>query len=150
MKKNLKILFYSFMFVFIISILLLIIIYFDIDLIVPLIITIVSIIILLYCFVLDFFIGHKYLEYYNEELSVKRKNKNIVTIPKSEMKKIVVLYDFFHEHIDFIRFNYNNKRYFFQIVKEDEKMIKELLIGLTYKKKSDFILKCIYFIIQLF
>ena len=66
------------------------------------------------------------------------------------MGKLVVIFDIFSDHIDFIKFRYNNKKYFFQIPREIETELKTFVSDLNYKRKTDLLLNIIGFILRAF
>lgn len=115
-------------------------------------ITVVSIllIITIISFIKTVFIGRKYLKIEDDKLLIKQKEKIIASINKNELGKLVVIFDTFSDHIDFIKFRYNNKKYFFQIPREIETELKTFVSDLNYKRKTDLLLEIINLIAMYF
>lgn len=125
---------------------------FDSDdyLIIPIIILSVFIIITIISFIKTVFIGRKYLKVEDDKLLIKQKERIIASINKNELKKLVVIFDIFYDHIDFFKFHYNNKKYFFQIFEEIENELRTFINDLNYKQKTDLLLNIIDFILGAF
>jgi len=119
-------------------------------LIIPIIILSIFIIITIISFIKTVFIGRKYLKIEDDKLLIKQKEKTIVSINKNELEKLVVIFDIFYDHIDFFKFHYNNKKYFFQISEEIENELKIFITGLNYKRKTDLLLNIFDFILGIF
>ena len=66
------------------------------------------------------------------------------------MEKLVVVFDIFSDHIDFIKFHYNNKKYSFQIPRKIETELKTFVSDLNYKRKTDLLLEIIDLIVMYF
>ena len=115
-------------------------------LITPIIIFGIFLIITIISFIKTVFIGRKYLKIEDDKLLIKQKEKIIASINKNELEKLVVIFDTFSDHIDFIKFRYNNKKYFFQISEEIETELKTFVSDLNYKRKTDLLLDIIGFI----
>ncbi len=115
-------------------------------------ITVVSIllIITIISFIKTVFIGRKYLKIEDDKLLIKQKEKIIASINKNELGKLVVIFDIFSDHIDFIKFRYNNKKYSFQIPREIETELKTFVSDLNYKRKTDLLLEIINLIAMYF
>ena len=66
------------------------------------------------------------------------------------MEKLGVIFDIFSDYINFIKFRYNNKKYFFEIPREIETELKTFVSDLNYKRKTDLLLNIIGFILRAF
>ena len=119
-------------------------------LITPIIIFGIFLIITIISFIKTVFIGRKYLKIEDDKLLIKQKEKIIASINKNELEKLVVIFDIFSDHIDFIKFHYNNKKYSFQISEEIETELKTFVSDLNYKRKTDLLLNIIGFILRAF
>ena len=119
-------------------------------LIIPIIILSIFLIITIISFIKTVFIGRKYLKIEDDKLLIKQKEKIIASINKNELGKLVVIFDIFSDHIDFIKFRYNNKKYFFQIPREIETELKTFVSDLNYKRKTDLLLEIINLIAMYF
>ena len=117
-------------------------------LITPIIIFGIFLIITIISFIKTVFIGRKYLKIEDDKLLIKQKEKIIASINKNELEKLVVIFDIFSDHIDFIKFHYNNKKYSFQIPREIETELKTFVSDLNYKRKIDLLLDIIEFFIR--
>ena len=118
--------------------------------IIPIIIFSIFVVITIISFIKTVFIGRKYLKIEDDKLLIKQKEKIIASINKNELGKLVVIFDIFSDHIDFIKFRYNNKKYFFQIPREIETELKTFVSDLNYKRKTDLLLNIIGFILRAF
>lgn len=119
-------------------------------LIIPIIILSIFIIITIISFIKTVFIGRKYLKIEDDKLLIKQKDKIIASINKNELEKLVVIFDIFYDHIDFFKFQYNNKKYFFQISEEIDNELRTFVSGLNYKRKTNLLLNIIDFILRAF
>ena len=119
-------------------------------LIIPIIAVSILIISTIICFIKTVFIGRKYLKIEDDKLLIKQKEKIIASINKNELEKLVVIFDIFSDHIDFIKFRYNNKKYSFQIPREIETELKTFVSDLNYKRKTDLLLEIINLIAMYF
>lgn len=152
MKRRLKFILYILMALILLGVIYMFTINLGVHSIIPISVSVLAIFILIYSFLIDFVIGHKSLEYSEIAVTIKRKDKPILTIPKTELKKIVVIYSNHtldkSQPIEFIRFKYCKKTYWFEI--KDEQKAKAFLEGLKYKKESDGFLRLILTILELF
>lgn len=123
---------------------------FDKYLIIPIIILSIFIIITIISFIKSVFIGRKYLKVEDDKLLIKQKERTIASINKSELEKLVVIFDIFYDHIDFFKFHYNNKEYFFQITEEIENGLRAFISDLNYKRQTNLLLNIIVFILEVF
>lgn len=119
-------------------------------LIIPIIILSIFIIITIISFIKTVFIGRKYLKIEDDKLLIKQKDKIIASINKNKLEKLVVIFDIFYDHIDFFKFQYNNKKYFFQISEEIDNELRTFVSGLNYKRKTNLLLNIIDFILRAF
>lgn len=119
-------------------------------LIIPIIILSIFIIITIISFIKTVFIGRKHLKIEDDKLLIKQKDKIIASINKNKLEKLVVIFDIFYDHIDFFKFQYNNKKYFFQISEEIDNELRTFISGLNYKRKTNLLLNIIDFILRAF
>ena len=122
----------------------------DINFIISITVVSILLIITIISFIKTVFIGRKYLKIEDDKLLIKQKEKIIASINKNELGKLVVIFDIFSDHIDFIKFRYNNKKYFFQIPREIETELKTFVSDLNYKRKTDLLLEIINLIAMYF
>lgn len=124
--------------------------YFETTLIVPLVLLIIIFATTIISFVKTVFIGKKYIKIEDGKLLIKRKENIILSVNKNEIEKLVVIYDIFFEDIDFIKFQYNGKKYFFEIPAETNDELKVYINDLNYKRKRTILLRVVLTILGVY
>ena len=101
-------------------------------------------------FIKTVFIGKKYIKIEDGKLLIKRREDIILSVNKNEIEKLVVIFDIFFEDIDFIKFQYNGKKYFFEIPIETNDELKVYINDLNYKRKRTILLRVVLTILGVY
>ena len=81
---------------------------------------------------------------------IKRREDIILSVNKNEIEKLVVIFDINFQYIDFIKFQYNRKKYFFEIPIETNDELKVYINDLNYKRKRTILLRVVLTILGVY